>query len=322
MSTPSPVRNASSNSDRADWDKAIGGSPSVRDLVVSHRRSRRWPPTSRSPAADPQTPPLHGTLLRGAQQRTTVRPNEPLDVDETKFFLTGNGYAPRVTVRDGRGKVVFTGPVLFLPLDANNSSEGVVKVPDAQPTQLAFEGLFLPTADVGPQGPYSMFPDALDPQLFLTAWTGDLGLEDGVPQSVFALDRDGLTQVQADGKPFAQALEVGETMTLPDGQGSLTFDGVSRFANFQIAYDPGKEVTLAAAIAILIGLTTSLIIRRRRIWVRISPTQSSGFLVETAGHSLTRRLPRHAEISNLVMALGGPTSPAAPADPADKDPHA
>lgn len=252
----------------------------------------------------------------GSQERTTVRPNEPLDVDETKFFLTGNGYAPRVTVRDGRGQVVFTGPVLFLPLDANNSSEGVVKVPDAQPTQLAFEGLFLPTADVGPQGPYSVFPDALDPQLFLTAWTGDLGLEDGVPQSVFALDRDELTQVQADGKPFAQALAVGETMTLPDGQGSLTFDGVSRFANFQIAYDPGKEITLAAAIAILIGLTTSLIVRRRRIWVRIGPARSSGVLVETAGYSLTRRLPPRAEISTLVTALGGPASPA------DKDPHA
>lgn len=64
-STPSPARNASSNSDRADWDKAIGGTPSVRHLVVSHRRSRRWPPTSPDPAAEPQTPPHHGTLLQG-----------------------------------------------------------------------------------------------------------------------------------------------------------------------------------------------------------------------------------------------------------------
>src|SRR4051794_15052511 len=63
MSTPSPVRNASSNSDRADWDKAIGGSPSVCLLVVSHRRSRRWPPTSRSLAVGPQTPPPQRTLL-------------------------------------------------------------------------------------------------------------------------------------------------------------------------------------------------------------------------------------------------------------------
>lgn len=265
------------------------------------------------------------TVQRGndpTESQETVQPNRPLDINETKFFLTGNGYAPVVTVRDGRGEVVFTGPVLFLPLDANNSSEGVVKAPDAQPTQLAFEGLFLPTADVGPQGPYSMFPDTLDPQLFLTAYTGDLGMGDGVPQSVFALDRDELSQVEVDGQPINQALSVGESLVLPDGQGSLTFDGVSRFANFQIAYDPGKEITLAAAILILVGLTSSLAIRRRRIWVRILPCTNdeprpgsqgesendlSGkrSLIEVAGYSLTRRQAPPGEIGDLLAALKG-----------------
>ena len=246
----------------------------------------------------------------GEERTAIVEPNHPLDVNETKVFLTGNGYAPVVTVRDGRGKVAFTGPVVFLPLDANNTSEGVVKVPDAKPTQLAFEGLFLPTADVGPQGPYSMFPDALDPQLLLTAYTGDLGLGDGVPQSVFALDKDELTEVQRQGKPFRQAMSIGETMSLPGGQGSLTFDGVSRFANFQIAYDPGKEITLAAAIILLIGLTTSLSISRRRVWVRVGATDREGnHLVEVAGYSLSRREPPTQEIDDLVTALrtGDPT---------------
>ncbi len=244
----------------------------------------------------------------GEERTTRVRPNHPLDVEETKFFLTGNGYAPLVTVRDGRGEVVFTGPVMFLPLDADNTSEGVVKVPDAQPEQLAFEGLFLPTADVDERGPYSMFPDLLDPQLFLTAYAGDLGLGDGVPQSVFALDRDGLTQVEEDGQPFARALAVGDTMALPEGRGSLTFDGVVRFANFQIAYDPGKEIALAAGTAILLGLTTSLVVRRRRVWVRVVP-DGAGCRVEVAGHSLTRRPPPPAEVAALVAAAGGPALP-------------
>ena len=248
---------------------------------------------------------------RDGEERTSiVEPNHPLDVNETKFFLTGNGYAPVVTVRDGRGKVAFTGPVVFLPLDANNTSEGVVKAPDARPTQLAFEGLFLPTADVGPQGPYSMFPDALDPQLLLTAYTGDLGLGDGVPQSVFALDKDELTEVQRQGKPFRQALSIGETMNLPGGQGSLTLDGVSRFANFQIAYDPGKEITLAAAIILLIGLTASLSISRRRVWMRVGTTDREGnHVVQVAGYSLSRREPPTEEIDDLVTALrtGDPT---------------
>lgn len=232
-----------------------------------------------------------------------VEPNHPLNVNETKFFLTGNGYAPVVTVRDGRGEVVFTGPVVFLPLDTDFASEGVVKVPDAQPTQLAFEGLFLPTAGVGPQGPYSLFPDALDPQLFLTAYTGDLGLGDGVPQSVFSLDKDELTQARRDGQPFSQALSVGETMRLPGGEGTLTFDRVSRFANFQVAYDPGKEVTLVAALVLLAGLTASLAIRRRRMWVRVRPSEHGKARVEVARYSLTRREPPANEIEQLLAAL-------------------
>ena len=245
----------------------------------------------------------------GEEQTVTVEPNHPLNVNETKFFLTGNGYAPVVTVRDGRDKVVFTGPVLFLPLDSSYASDGVIKAPDAQPTELAFEGFFLPTADVGPQGPYSRFPDALNPQLFLTAFTGDLGFGDGVPQSVFTLDKDDLTQVRRDGQPFSQALSVGETMRLPGGQGTLTFDGVSRFANFQIAYDPGKEITLVAAIVLFVGLTTSLIVRRRRLWLRLRPSTDAGTLVEIAGYSLTRREPPPHEIEDLVAALGGASPP-------------
>ena len=201
---------------------------------------------------------------------------------------------------------MFTGPVLLLPLDTDYASDGVVKVPDAQPTQLAFEGLFLPTADVGPQGPYSMFPDTLNPQLFLTASTGDLGLSDGVPQSVFTIDKDQFTQVRRDGQPFSQALSAGETMRLPDGQGTLTFDRVSRFANFQIAYDPGKEITLGAAVVLLVGLTASLVIRRRRLWLRVRPTEDGGSRVDVAGYSLTRREPPPEEIQDLVAALHAP----------------
>ena len=79
-------------------------------------------------------------------RRDDLRVNHPLVIDGTKVFLLGNGYAPEFTVRDGTGEVVFSGPVPFLPRDANNTSIGVVKVPGAQPEQLGFEGLFLPTA--------------------------------------------------------------------------------------------------------------------------------------------------------------------------------
>ena len=248
----------------------------------------------------------------GETSTVMVEPNHPLDVNETKVFLTGHGYAPEVTVRDGKGDVVFTGPVIFLPNDSSYASDGVVKAPDARPTQLAFEGFFLPTAAIAEQGPYSSFPDALNPQLFLTAYTGDLGMSDGAPQSVFTLDKDELEQVKTKGEPFARAIGVGQTMRLPDGKGSLTFDGVSRFANFQIAYDPGKEIALVASMMLLFGLTGSLMIRRRRIWVRVVPG-SGGRELEVATLPLTRRGSLPGEVDAVAAAAGAPagTSPLA-----------
>lgn len=227
----------------------------------------------------------------------TIRPNHPLDVDGTKFFLTGHGYAPRVTVRDGEDAVVFSGPVIFLPSDGSFTSDGVIKAPAAQPTQLAFEGVFLPTAAPPIQGDVSLFPGPLAPRLVLTAYTGDVGLGDGTPQSVYTLDKSGLTAV-TDGR-----LSVGETLRLPRGQGSITFDGVERFANFQVNYDPGKEITLVAALLLLGGLTASLTTRRRRLWLRVTTSPEGGQHLDVAALSLTRRAVPPAEVSSLLEAL-------------------
>jgi cytochrome c biogenesis protein len=243
-----------------------------------------------------------------APERTVIEVNHPLRSGATKVFLTGNGYAPRFTVRDGTGAVVFTGPSVFLPRGGNLASEGVVKAPDAQPAQLGFEGFFLPTAAIGEGGPFSAFPAPLNPQAFLTAYTGDLGLSDGSPQSVYSLDKSGLTQVTVDGQPLAQALSVGDTMTLPGGRGSITLDGFSRFANFQIARDPGKEASLAAAVMLLAGLTVSLAVPRRRVWVRarhVGPEgPGSGATVELGSLSLGRRTPPADELAELAALLG------------------
>lgn len=234
-----------------------------------------------------------------------MRPNEPLDVSGTKVFLTGHGYAPVVTVRDGRGDVAFSGPVIFLPRDSSYASQGVIKAPDARPLQLGFDGFFLPTAAIGARGPYSAFPDTLDPQLVLTAFAGDLGMDTGRPQSVFTLDTSQMDQLtRPDGDPVARALSVGETMRLPDGRGSLTFDRVARFANFQIARDPGKEISLLAAVLLLAGLTTSLAVRRRRVWVRITPSPAGAVgEIEIAGQSLTRRPLAGRDIDLVVRAV-------------------
>jgi cytochrome c biogenesis protein len=111
-----------------------------------------------------------------------------------------------------------------------------------------------------------------------------LGLDDGVPQSVHQLDVSTLTQLKGkDGKPTRLLMAPGETMTLPDGAGSVTFEGVKRFAALDIRYDPTKGAALIAALLALAGLTTSLFVRRRRLWVRVGVDADGRTVVEAAG---------------------------------------
>lgn len=244
-----------------------------------------------------------------------VRPNAPLDVNETKFFLTGHGYAPRITVTDGRGEVVFSGPTIFYPVDTSYASDGILKVPDARPQQLAFQGLFLPTAEQVEDGaPFSSFPAPVNPRLLLTAWTGDLGLDAGDPQDVSFLDTSDLEELGS--RDDRVMLAPGEGMRLPDGLGTVRFDGVSRFANFQVAHDPGKEISLVAGVMLLLGLTVSLTVRRWRIWVRVrpDPLASTGLVtIDIGGRSLSKRrsddMALGEEIDRIADALIETTTP-------------
>ena len=253
---------------------------SLDDLAVRYERSggqRGAPREFRATVAFSPAPDA-------PERRGVLRVNHPLVIEGTKVFLLGNGYAPVVTVRDASGEEVFSGPVPFLPRDASMASTGVVKVPSAAPEQLGFQGVFLPTAVLDPRlGPVSVFPGLRRPRVVLTAWTGDLGVDDGTPQSVFRLDTRAMTQVTGEGgQPLAQSLAPGATMRLPDGA-SLTFDGVRRWASLQVARNPGTTPALVASVLALLGLTMSLFVRRRRVWVRASAAPDGRTLVEVAG---------------------------------------
>jgi cytochrome c biogenesis protein len=201
--------------------------------------------------------------------------NHPLHADGTDVFLVGHGYAPVVTVRGGDGKVAYRGPVVFLPQDSTFASYGVVKVPDAGPEQLGFEGLFLPTYGFTMQrGPFSQFPDALDPALSLIPYHGNLGLDDGKPQSVYELDKSRLSTYRNSDRALGPdrriKLTPGQTVRLPNGQGSIKFDGVQRWVKLQVSHSPGKGVALGGVLLGILGLMGSLFIRPRRVWLRVS----------------------------------------------------
>jgi cytochrome c biogenesis protein len=236
-----------------------------------------------------------------------IRVNHPLQVDGASVFLVGQGYAPVVTVRDSSGEVVHSGAVPFLPEDPTYTSNGVIKVPDAEP-QLGFEGFFVPSPRLLDDGTIvSSSPTAVLPTLALFAYEGDLGLDDGSPQSVYALDKEGLDRVADDsGEPVRFDLLMGETYELPDGLGSITFDGVRNFGRFQIAHAPMKGFTLAAAVAALLGLITSLFWRPRRAWVRVR--RSAGrTVVEVARLDRVSGADLGADVDDLVAAVRGDT---------------
>jgi cytochrome c biogenesis protein len=210
--------------------------------------------------------------------------NKPLVLDGVSVFLVGHGYAPVMTVRDGNGDVAFKGPVVFLPQDPSFASFGVLKVPDAQPEQLGFDGMFFPTYSFTmARGPFSVFPDALNPAVTLLAYHGDLGMDDGRPQSVFELDTDQMTKFRhADGRDFRLDLAPGKTVKLPDGLGSVRFDGWQRWVKLQVSNTPGKGVALGGVALALVGLMGSLFVRRRRAWVRVTERVGRTY-VEVAG---------------------------------------
>jgi cytochrome c biogenesis protein len=228
-----------------------------------------------------------------APSKEHIEVNAPLDVGGVKVFLVGHGYAPTVTVKDSKGQVVFRDSAVFLPQDGNFTSTGVVKVPDTVP-QLGITGFFLPTAAVDAvRGPHSTFPAADDPAIYVSAWSGDLGLDSGRAQSVYKLETSGMTFLAK------EAMRPGDTWTLPSGAGTVTFDGYVQWASFSVARDPGKELALLAAILAITGLALSLLVRRRRVWVRVSSAAGGATVVAVAG--LTRS--EHATVSEEVDAL-------------------
>jgi cytochrome c biogenesis protein len=145
----------------------------------------------------------------------------------------------------------------------------------------------------------SAFPEADDPRVYLGAWAGDLGLDSGVPQNVYQLDTADLEQLGR------KDLGVGETWKLPGGRGSITFDGLSEFANMQVASDPGRWLALVAVVTGLAGVSLSLLVHRRRVWVRVAGDDEGRTLVEVAGLAQTEWSGLAAEVDTVVQQLSG-----------------
>ncbi|MFF0718978.1 cytochrome c biogenesis protein ResB [Micromonospora sp. NPDC003816] len=273
----------------------------------------------------------------GAPRAAEFSVNSPLRLDGANVYLLGHGYVPLIRYTDRFGNTQ-TSTVPFLTTgDMGLTSEGLAAFPDANvdpatgernaDLQMAFSGLYLPTAPQEPPFTRSEYPTEENPLLGLIAYRGNLGLDGGIPGSVYQLDqrqiRNGrLTEVGS------KDLRKGESWTLDDGT-TVEFVGTERYIVLSVRHDPGTMLLLASSVGLVLGLMGSLFVRRRRIFVRVlpagsgpsgsepsvaglpgaappdggSPTGGSS-LVEVAGLPRTEHPGFAAEFSQLVAAIG------------------
>ncbi len=236
----------------------------------------------------------------GTDATYDLRVNHPLDVGGAKTYLIGHGYAPHVIYRDTDGTVLDDVALPCLPQDPSFLSTCVLKEASTKGSQVGFRGVFTPTTVTDEAGRVgSTFPGLRNPVLTLTAFQGSLGLDSGIPQSVYRLDTNAMTPL-ADGQ--AHALLPGQTWNLPNG-GSLTYVDTREWATFQVTQDPGKGLALIASIGMVAGLMLSLFVRRRRLWVRVREVPGEPTTVQVGGLARTDPDRFAAEFADVVTRM-------------------
>jgi cytochrome c biogenesis protein len=202
----------------------------------------------------------------GHPEHARITVNHPLRFEGDRVYLIGHGYAPRVTVHMPDGSTR-TDTMPFLPTaPATLLSEGAFKEfgKAGADQDIGIEGFFAPTPlDDGTGVITSSSPKADHPVLGVFIYQGKID-KNNVPQSVYSLDTTSMRKIgQAN-------LAVGQSVKLPGGV-SVSFDGWVNWASIQVSHDPTQGYLLLAAIAMVLGLLGSLTIRRRRIWLRLTP---------------------------------------------------
>lgn len=201
-----------------------------------------------------------------AAQDATIKVNHPLRVEGDRVYLINHGFAPKITVRMPDGTVVHD-VQNFLASDASTLlSEGAFAEPGKAGANqdIGVSGQFAPTPVALANGKIgSGSPEVTDPLLSITVYEGDLS-GSGKPHTVYTLDTSKLHQL---GK---SDLRIGQTLDLDNGV-SVRFDGWVPWASLQVSHDPAQSYLLLSALAMVLGLLGSLAVRRRRLWLRITP---------------------------------------------------
>ena len=212
--------------------------------------------------------------------------NHPLRFGGDRVYLQGHGYAPTFTVTfpDGQTR---TSTVQWRPDNPQTLlSSGVARIdppagsypnPDERRKhEIAIQGLLAPTEQLDGTLLSSRFPALNAPAVAIDIYRGDTGLDSGRPQSLFSLDPRLVDQGRLT-KEKRVNLRAGEEVRLDQGPAAGTvirFDGAVPFVNLQVSHDPGQTWVLVFAVTMMAGLLVSLLVRRRRVWVRLAPAEA------------------------------------------------
>lgn len=224
-----------------------------------------------------------GDLSADAWHPYRLEVNHPLRVGGDRVYLQGHGYAPTFTVIFPGGQTR-TSTVQWRPDNPRTLlSSGVVRIdppagsyPDAterRQHEIAIQGLLAPTEQLDGTLLSSRFPALNAPAVAIDVYRGDTGLDSGRPQSLFTLDPRLLQQHRLTREKRVN-LRPGQEVRIEAGPAAGTvvrFDGAVPFVNLQVSHDPGQAWVLVFAITMMAGLVVSLLVRRRRVWVRLSP---------------------------------------------------
>nr|WP_234359628.1 cytochrome c biogenesis protein ResB [Plantactinospora sp. BC1] len=252
-----------------------------------------------------------------APYRASFSVNDPLRLDGASVYLLGHGYAPILRYTDRSGETQESDEA-FLTIDGNLTSEGVAAFPDVNldpatgarnpDLQVAFEGLYLPTAPEAPPFVRSTYPAERSPAVMLFAYRGNLGLDAGVPGSIYRLDQRQVNSGKLKQIGEGKLLRPGEKWTLDDGT-SVEFVGTRKYVTISVRSDPGERIVLISSVLLLLGLMPSLFGRRRRVWFRVSPapadatTTGRSSLVQVGGLPRTEYAGFAEEFDRLVAAV-------------------
>jgi cytochrome c biogenesis protein len=234
-------------------------------------------------------------LATGTWRPYRLEVNHPLRIGGDRIYLQGHGYAPTFTVTfpDGQTRTQTQqwrpdDPITLLSSGVMRFDPpgGTYRDPDERrKNQIAIQGLFAPTEFLHGTLLSSSFPALNDPAVAIDIYKGDTGLDTGRPQSLFTLDPRLIEQGRLTKKSRVN-LGAGESTRLDDGT-IVRFDGATPFINVQVSHDPAQVWVLVFALTMMAGLLVSLVVRRRRIWVRITPASAGTVSVELGGLART-----------------------------------